>query len=341
MLFLGSSHLRTLAPWLLVALGASLGYCQDLSSYAVAHPFGLALATTTRQSAMGGSLGCVADVASGNPAFAAVHEKGPEGPGGTAGAGVSATRFDHGPNLVSERVWVAAPVQEGVGGFQATFFHLSSNPGTPVTFPSGQAALDLTEEDLGLQYGRRLGARLSAGIGISPTSRITLKFATPTGLPLWRIDAKSDIGGRLGLAYQYADSDYVGVVGDYYQETASGAGLAAAAQRGVFHTGLVTAGISRHLQRGLMVVAEYQRATSSRGDQEQLLAGWHLGAEALVTSTLALRAGSDDGHLTAGLGFANGSFRLDYAYLYRWNDDVVRSIFGRSATHQLEAVYHW
>jgi hypothetical protein len=264
----------------LLATYAVPALCQGIETYALVHPFGLSTATTTRQFGMGGPVSCVWDKSSGNPAFAAAHSQ-PD-----AGVRLSTTGFDNGPRLTSEHAWFVTPLREDNSGIQVSLFSLSSNTGLVTSpIPSNDMTVNMSEEDASIHYGRRLGSRLLGGIGLSPYSRIKLKLAVPGGPTLLDVHAKPDFGARAGFAYQWgaADShDYLGLVYDYYQETADATGLlVGGSAEEVFHTDFLALGASRHLRSDLLAVAEYQRGSSHRGAYDGALQGWHFGAEYL------------------------------------------------------------
>lgn len=327
-----------LISFLLLVLSAQVGVCQALpigiDSYAFVHPFGLASATTTRQFGMGGPISCVGDLGFGNPAFAATQKS------ANANLRLSLTDFERGPELVSTHLSAAYPLAPEVNGLQLSLFSLHSNSGS-ITVPQvGQGVIELSEEDISLHYGHRIRPRLTAGIGLSPFTEIELALGAQGGPRLMNIKAEADIGARLGLAYEKAPGQYLGLVYDYYQETIQATGVAGSVRR-VFHTDLLALGISHHVVPRWLVVAEYQRGRSFDGPTRNSLCGWHLGAEYHPLPAYALRAGLNDGRLNLGIGYAHRGWRVDYAFMNRWNDDIARGLFGGSDTHQLQVIAGW
>ena len=245
---------------------------------------------------MGGPVSCVWDEGFANPAFAATQ------PAPNASARVQTTDFDNGSKITSTQIHYVLPLRENSSGLQFSYFNLQADPGRIML--QGFPVADMSEEDISVHYGARLGSRLTAGIGLSPMSEITLNLAIPQGPTLMDIETESDYGARLGLAYELAPGDYFGVVYDYYQETAEGTGLALGGMaRRVFHTDLLAVGASRHLRPDLLVAAEYQTTSTNDGDLKESLHGWHLGLEYQPEGATAVRAGLNDEHFTFGLGY--------------------------------------
>jgi hypothetical protein len=319
--------------------GGRVGHCQGLDMYSFVHPFGLSSATTTRQFGMGGPVACVWDRGFGNPAFAATQEQ------ANAGLRLSSTDFDNGTRISSAHAQYVLPLKPNERGLEINLFSLNTNTSTfpaPLSFP---ATLEMSENDLSVQYGQRFGSRLTGGIGISPYSRIKFDVNVQGGPPLLAVNVESDLGARAGLAYQWgqpADKDFIGCVYDYYQETAEGTSfLSPVTMRQVFHSDLLALGASRHMGRDLMFSAEYQRGSSHSGPVEGTLQGWHFGAEFRPASRWAVRAGANDGRPTLGIGYEDERCQVDYCYMNRWNDDIADGLFGGSKTHQVQAIFRW
>lgn len=315
---------------------ATVGACQGIENYALAHPFGLSSATTTRQSGMGGPVSCIWDQGFANPAFAATQTS------RSAAVRVSSTGFDRGPDLVSTHIHYVYPLRENVSGLQLTLFSLRANAAVVPMPGIGAGVVDLFEEDISIQYGHRLNPRLTAGIGVSPYSKLGFTLGAPGGGALMDTEAESDIGARIGLAYEWFEGDYLGLVYDHYQETATAVGaMVPGGARRVFHSDLLALGASYHVTPEWLVVAEYQRASTNDGPMTNSLIGWHLGTEYRPSPTCGLRAGLNDEHLTLGLGWSDDRWQCDYAFMNRWNDDIAAGLFGGSNTHQLQLIGRW
>jgi hypothetical protein len=318
--------------WLLVIavlMVAPYVWSQDIGpeAYSFVHPFGLSTATTARQYGMGGTVSCINESGFANPAYAACQS------GPAAGVRINSTEFDFGPRVTSVHAHCAVPTKPNEQGWQFNVFSLDSYGGSGMAGPQ----LDISEDDLAVHFGQRLSRKLVAGVGLSPYSKIRFSVNAPTGTPLMAVKSESDMGARLGLAYEWVPGDFIGFVGDYYQETASVAGFGDV----VFHTTLLAAGASRHLGDNLLVAAEFQRGSSKSGAVEDTLNGWHFGAEYKPAGHLAFRGGLNDTEPTFGIGFDDGRWAVDYAYIKNWNSDIARDLLGDSATHSVHATYRW
>lgn len=327
---------KLLSLTLLLVVSCVPGMCQGIENYAVVHTFGLPSATNARAFGMGGQVSCIWDYGSGNPAFAATHSK------PNAGLRVSTTNFDHGPDIIAEHAHLVWPLKDPDEAVQVTLFKLDSEASPIALSPSATAAVDIAEDDLSVHYSRRLSDALTVGIGMSPYSQIKFSLAAPNGLRLMDVEVEPDWGARLGVAYEWAPGGFVGVVYDYYQETAEATGVAVggSAHR-VFNSDLLALGVSGWVRDDLLLAAEYQTASTSDGSLSNSLNGWHLGAEYRARPDCAMRAGVNDEHLSLGVGYQGRRWQVDYTYVNRWNDDVASDLFGASDTHQLQAIYRW
>jgi hypothetical protein len=282
---------------------------------------------------MGGEISCVGDRGSGNPAFAATQTE------DAVGLRWTDTSFDSGMDVDSYHLWAVTPIHPNESGLEFTLFRLRSIGGSV-----GGAAVDVSEDDFAVHYGRRLAKRWTAGIGLAPWYKISFKATLPNGVPLMDLEAKPSIGARAGITYQPAPGDYWGLVYDYMLEDVTGTGLAfmpMTSVEQVFHTDLLAIGGTRHITPEWLVAAEWQDAVTQAGDIKAGLHGWHLGTEYRWPQGLALRAGLNDGQMTLGAGYQNGHWDVEYAFMNNWNNEVVGSILGASDTHQVQALYTW
>lgn len=312
----------------------SPGQCQfGLESYALAHPFGLSTATTVRQFGMGAPISCVWDRGSGNPAFAALHSK------ANANLRWSDTDFDTNGSLTSYMVSVVEPLRANETGLQFTYLSLRSSG-----LSMGPVSVSASEDDLSVHYGRRIGKRWTAGIGLSPYSVITFDATLPDHTPLMYLTERPKIGARTGMTYQIAPGDYAGIVYDYMLEDVTGTGVAFAPLGRVeqqFHTDLIAVGASRHVTPEWMLVAEWQDASTHAGDLKGSIHGWHLGTEYRWPEGVALRAGLNGGQMTLGAGYQKGRWDVEYAFGNNLNNSAVGPMLGASTTNQLQAFYSW
>lgn len=326
------THSLVVALLVLAALPAG---AQGPEGYGVPHLFALPTATTTRQFGMGGITTCVEDVGFPNPAFAGMLE------GSRAAVRVSCTEFDGGLELTGTQAWYATPVGEDQG-VQLLLFKLDSDRGGIMT-PAGPLPGTIEETDLAVHYGRRLSERWLVGAGISPVLKAKTRLINPLdGSVVSFSDSSADFGFRLGSLYQYDEDGFIGFVFDYYTEdvTFQAPPMPAPAQFGFTSTEWAL-GASRRLSETVIGAIEWMELKSEDGGFEAKSEGLHLGVEVAATPALSLRAGSNDGGLTLGAGYAREGWVVNYAYLKDWNDDAVGAAFGGSETHQIEIGGYW
>lgn len=327
-----------------VLLSAGAGLCQDLGieSYSLVHPFGLMTATTSRLFGMGGQVSATWDTGFASPAFAGLQET------QSGGLRMSSTAFESGPELIASQVHWVVPLCPNRRGLQLSLFSLETRDGL-APMGQGPVALDLRQTAVSVDYGWRVSSHLSAGLSVSAISKNKFDVAVPGGGPtLLRVDAEPTWGGRLGLVYGYggqekpSERNYIGVAYDMYQEDADAQGLlvGGTASR-VFHNQFLAAGISHHVTDNLLLAAEWQRGLTHDGDLDETMQGWHFGAEYELPKGVALRLGAQDERTTFGFGVNRGDWMFDYAYMNRWNDDIVSDLLGGSDTHQFEVIFCW
>lgn len=316
---------------LLVANGPTLA--QGPEMYAVPHLFALPTATTTRLFGMGGFVTCIKDAGFANPAFAGTLES------ADAVARVSLTNFDSGLDLQAFQVSGAIPLSANRRGLQITYFRLDSNPG----LIPGPVQLSISEDDLAVHYGHRLSNRWVFGVGMSPVFKTSTDLRHPTtGDLLGHLASNSDFGFRLGGLYQVAPESWLGFIYDDYDEDVTATGPAfGAGLTSSFNSREIAVGFSGRINESVLGAVEWQQLTTKGAGVRLGDAGVRVGFEAQLGQDWALRAGSNDGALSGGLGFATPGWSLEYAYMSNWNEDSVGAVLGDSDTHQLELRRHW
>lgn len=316
----------------LVACGPVLG--QGLDSTALVRTFGISSATTTRTMGMGGPISCVWDLGIANPAFAATMSE------QNVSVRSSMTNFEVGPDLDSLQGHFIYPLKDDASGIQISYFSLSSDTG-PTLLP-GNPLSDVEEKVLSLHYGHRLNERTTVGIGVSPVNEVELHLSAPGAPPLLDVKAESDWGARMGLAYEVAPDQYLGLVWDHQQDTAEGGDLLLGGPaRRVFWTDLIAVGASWSPGPGVLLAAEWRRGSINDGALSVSQNTTHFGAECSVSGPCAVRVGLNDGRPTFGVGYKDDRWDLNYAFVARWNDDVATAVWGPSETHGLQATYRW
>jgi hypothetical protein len=329
---------------LVLALGsAGFGQGLGMDSYSFIHPFGLMTATTTRQFGMGGQAACVWDEGFANPAFAATQTA------QNAGLRVTSTQFASGPEIISNHAHWVIPLRPNQTGMQITLFSLETRNGL-APLMGATRSLDLRETDASVDYAMRLDSDWVAGVSIAFSSKLKFDLRVPGGAPvLLRVDAEPVWGGRVGLIRHWGPErandkqDYIGVLYDYYQEDADGTGLLLGGPDAEvsYHNSFFAGGASYHFTDDFMLAAEWARGVTHDGGLTETLSGWHIGGEYLLPTGVAIRAGMQDNRTCFGFGVDKGTWKFDYAYMNRWNDDIAADLLGGSETHQIECIARW
>lgn len=337
-------HRLPRSPYLVLLLlvgaaGASQAQVLALGPEAFALPaqFSSAAPTSTRQLALGAVIGSMNDAQFANPAFAPLRDE------ANAGVRLISTDFDAGPRLRSVQVHYARPLRPHRSGFQISWVDLSTCQ-CSLTLPQlGPVSLKMAERAWVVDYGRRVGAKSTAGLSVLGYHRVNFALTPAVGPPLLDLEAKADFGGRFGAAYEYLPGDFLGILYSFAQHTvdANGMLLGGPPRSPVYKDDLLSVGMSYHPLPRLLTVGEFHHGTLRRGSLLQPTNAWHVGAEYMVTPCLALRVGKTDARLTYGAGFARGRWRADYAHIQDWNDSSVRQLLGGSDTDSLQALYAW
>ena len=105
-----------------------------------------------------------------------------------------------------------------------SLFSLDADPGVIIIPGAGPVVVDMEEQDLSIHYGHHITPRLTAGLGLSPYSKIKLNLTSQGGPALMAANAEADAGARLGVTWQWGGAldnpgqgDFIGLVYDYYR----------------------------------------------------------------------------------------------------------------------------
>ncbi len=333
-----SLALGSLACCLLLGGICSGGMGQTLGPDAFGIPayFGMSTPATTRQLGMGGAMACLNDVQVTNPAFAAAQDT------RHAGMRVVTTDLERGPTVTSYLGHYVHPIRADESGLQLLLLSVDSSGGNAMFPGVGPVAADISEDALLVDYGRRFGEKLMAGLCILGSEDSQFSLTPPVGPALVSIDSEADYGARIGLAYEWEPGDYVGLTYAYSQNTVTTTGaMIGATLRNVYHCTQLSLGASRHFAPGIVGAIEYRRGSSQNGSSKSTVNSWHIGGEYRHESGAAFRLGLMDDNPTVGLGYDRDGWRIDYVYTRDWNEDAVGALFGGSDTHSLHLTYGW
>ncbi|MFP3905354.1 MAG: hypothetical protein ACLFWB_14005 [Armatimonadota bacterium] len=307
-----------------------------LHTYAISHLFALPNATTTRLAGMGGFFTCIEDKGFANPAFAGTLEK------AQAVGRISRTDTSSGLELTGSQFSFALPLSDDGRGVQVTRFSLGSDAAT-LQINGQQAVVDIDERDLSVHYGQRYDEKWVFGIAGSPQLETDTIFSNPAdGSQIAKIHGKADFGYRLGALRQLEGGGWAGLVYDRYEEDVTGSGaLYGEGMSASFISEGWGLGISRPLTDEVMAAIEWQQLESKGAGVKVGDSGIRVGFEAQVGPWWAVRAGSNDGSLSAGAEFDNGKYSFEYAYIDDWNEDAAGAYLGGSTTHQFAIRAIW
>ena len=333
--------LRSSFVWILIALllagaaGLALGQGIPTSAFGLAPRLGSGDAMSTRDLGMGAISSCLYDVQYPNPAFCAIHRTTDVGFRGMQ------TDFSHGPRVDSGMIHYEHPLHPGVDGFQITGLDMTSGRGATPLGPSEIVNTDMTDKEIIVDYGRRLGSSTIAGLSVLGGEQSDVSFATPGG-SLQDLKSNAGFGFRVGAAQEWGPGDYVGVLYSNSQNNIDASGmeeLPSGSTRVIYHGDDLNVGVAHHIGSQVVAAVEFERGTTSRGDYLSGEDVWHFGVEYTPARQWALRAGAAGGEPTLGIGFADSRWQLDYAYLHNLNDADFNAFFGSSETHALHVTY--
>lgn len=323
---------------LLIAVTCSGVWAQGMGPEAYGLPayFGMNSPVSTRHLGMGVPMACLDGDQFANPAFAANRSS------ADAALRVVTTDLDAGPRLTSMLANYGRPIRAGVDGWHVTWLSLDSSNGGATLPGVGAVKADMSEDALLVDYGRVFENGLLAGLAVLGYEESEFTLSPPVGPPLSRLNSEADFGLRVGLAYEWAPEDYVGLTFSYAQNSVDASGLLlGAVSHTVFNSTQLAIGASAHVRPDVVALVEYRRGCTGNGGYEKSVNTWHLGAEYEHPSGAAVRVGMADESPTFGLGYNKNGWSLDYAYIGDWNDDATSALFGGSDTHSLQATYCW
>jgi hypothetical protein len=336
---LRSSLVVILAALLLAgATGLALGQAGiPTSAFGLAPRIGSGDAMSTRDLAMGAISSCLYDVQFPNPAFCGVNRLTDVGLRGME------TDFSHGPRLESAMLHYEHPLHPGIDGFQITALTMDSGRGATPLGPEETVNTDMTDKEIIVDYGHSFGSRTVAGLSVLGGEQSVVAFNTPEG-PLQALKSNAGFGFRLGAAQRWGGpGDYLGFIYSNSQNNVDASGMEEEGTGGfarvVYHGDDLNVGAAHHIGSKVLAAVEFERGTTSRGSYLSGEDVWHFGLEYTPERPWAVRFGVAGGEPTAGLGYAQGRWRVDYAYLHDLNDADFHSFFGNSVTNALHVTY--
>lgn len=347
---------RPIRAALLLLIGiTTMGSCDAQAQlgpeiFATTHFFGVSRAASVRAYGMGGGISTIPGPFSFNPAHAAYDEK------VEAKAHYGRTRFTDGTRFNSASVATALPLGKH-DGLQILYTNVHSPEKSSFAAGApgfGNSTQIFHEQSVTFLYGRRVSDRLALGVGISPylQSRHELRGvnlgAGPGTVDFSARPPLTDLnhlGARLGLDYRFAKwGRATGVYDNFWEDanmTVSPQLAPLTTMRAAFHETTISGGVFLTPTRRLTVVLERDRAALSSNTFSLKAHNTYYGAEWQATKQFAIRAGSNDGSPTFGLGWTQDRFSLQYAHVRNLAGDETRPIFGNNKFDVLEASYQF
>jgi len=211
------------------------------------------------------------------------------------------------------------------------------------------AGLALSESDWGGSYGRRVGRRLAVGLTIAGDVSVNWDLAIAPGVlgpgptPVMSLSSapRSGVSGaRIGALYQATDDLRLGLLcsvgGTDVTVTAP---MSPPPNQFVigYDSWDVRIGGAYRLTPRTTVALDMQDGHLSGASVAEHSVMWYGGLEQRIGSGLAIRFGDSDGSFTAGFGYGDGRWGLDYAFV----DDLWRAslepIYGDMSGHFVAA----
>ncbi len=183
--------------------------------------------------------------------------------------------------------------------------------------------LDSREDDIGIEYARRLSDRLSVGVGTAYLKTQSTYSIAGVGDVTTLRSRPSALGGRVGVIYAISPRISVGATLDSYIERVNRSAGALPVPPDSFHfrsTGYRFGTVYRPTSN-LTLLADYE-ALSLKGNATKVSQRGFMGGAEQRFGPLALRLGSYDGKSTAGLGFKKGRFDLAYGFSGRYDQNL-------------------
>ena len=196
-------------------------------------------------------------------------------------------------------------------------------------------ALDAKEDDIGIEYARRLSDKLTLGIGTAYLRTDSTYSIAGVGDVTRLRSRPATLGGRIGAIYDFNAQFSIGATYDDYRERVerSVPALPLPAESFRFHSTAYRVGAAYRPDAQTMLLADYEELRLKGNDTTISQYALLLGAERKV-GAFALRIGSYDGKLTGGVGVGRGRLRLDYGFSGRYDKNLPGQ--GARAAHALQ-----
>ncbi len=315
------------------------GYSQIQIGGLLRDEFALGLTPPIKSAGMGGAYVAVDRTQSYNPAALSVVEQ------LEAGLTYGIYDLDEGPTTHRGRLDAIAPVPYLGGGARIMLDGFASD-GEGETLLPGDLPVEFDSTTLGLQYGRNITDWLAVGFGGYPYETAHIDLITPGGTIEGQ--AISQVGSiQLGTILRPHEKINVGGQFIYIRDDLEVDFPAGGGESGdYFNIHYFALGVAVMPFEGTLVAVDYWNGeieghvdTSTNFDQD--IDRWNFGIEQRVHEKVYLRAGSDNGGLTAGFTVRfNDSIDLDYAFINEELGDKA-DVFGETQFHGVALIYRF
>ena len=178
----------------------------------------------------------------------------------------------------------------------------------------------LKSRDIKFSYGRKINNSLAWGIFVKPWGKTTLDLKSP-GITLAKSRGRIKLNVRPGILFQPAKGCYLGLTYEYADtknSTVSFNPFSLTKDKTTGHSfaRIWRMGASWQPKTGTLLALDWQVGevdSPARGDYD--IDAFFFGIEQYLHKNLALRMGSLDGSITAGIRFSYRNLFLDYVYI--------------------------
>jgi hypothetical protein len=196
---------------------------------------------------------------------------------------------------------------------------------------------EIDSKDVKVYYGRKINDKIALGLLFKPWSSTEVKLKFP-GADLGKSEGKARFNIRPGFLYQPIKNWYLGLTYEYADERIKTTifnpiTFAKVKTTEDSYTRIWRMGGSFEPKQGTLLALDWQVGEidgPERGDYN--IDMFFFGIEQHIHQNMALRMGSLDGSITAGIGISYKNMHLDYSYIKESLKDLNPHC-GSSKTH--------
>ncbi len=289
---------------------------------------------------MGGIWAAIPTPASFNPAALTTVSR--FGLSGSIYTSYNSIDFKKGPDFVMYSETVIIDLGRGTG--RVGYFNFKSEKG----FDKSGLLSRVDGKSLQFEYALPIGENLSLGAVFIPVYRSYAEFSLPFTDDFAIADgsSNSEFNGGFGILYSL-EKIFIGTVYRYGRDRL---------ERRVFdpvnmdYIKMKDHPISQYIRAGI-VWLPWKGATlgfdyvigeidNRDGRKDYTIKQFSAGVEQWISNYIAIRAGSADGSINAGIGFLFKNILINYAYMNRGINDL-EPFYGSSKVHMVDVIIVW